>query len=80
MPMGREGRRLRGLLIRAVLNRRLAVATGAVLLAPAAWLLAADYAWESWYTDGLGLVCAATGAALLLAGLGGRRPDWIDPE
>jgi hypothetical protein len=31
-------------------------------------------------TDGFGLVIGATGVAFLLAGIGGRRPDWIEPE
>ena len=30
-------------------------------------------------TDGLGLVVGATGVAFLLTGIGGRRPDWIEP-
>jgi hypothetical protein len=46
---------------------------------PAAWLWWGDYAWEAWYTDGLALIGGATGAALILAGIGGRRPDWIEP-
>jgi hypothetical protein len=53
---------------------------GSVMTGPVLWLWWADYAWEGWFTDGLALVVGATGLALLLAGLGGRRPDWIEPE
>ena len=55
------------------------MATGAVLVASFLGLLIVDFAWESWLTDGVSLVVGATGAALLLAALGGWRPDWIDP-
>jgi hypothetical protein len=49
---------------------------GLILLTPAAWLLAADLSWENAVTDGLGLIFGATGVAFVLAGIGGRRPDW----
>jgi hypothetical protein len=78
--MGRTGRRLRGWLIRLALNRSVSIALGLILLTPAVWMLAGDYAWETPATDGLGLIVGATGAALLLAGIGGRRPDWIDRD
>jgi polyferredoxin len=78
--MGRGGRRLRGWLIRLVLNRTASVLLGLALLAPAVWLWSGNHPWESPVTDGLGLVLGATGAALLFAGIGGRRPDWIEPE
>jgi hypothetical protein len=77
-PGRRKGRRLRGLFIRLVLNRKVSMAMGVLLLAPAVWLFAGDYAWETPMTDGLQLILGATGAALLFAGIGGRRPDWID--
>lgn len=73
-------KRLRGGLLRLVLNRPLAMALGLAVAAPAAWLMVADYRWENGLTDGAALVAGATGVALLLAGLGGRRPDWFDPE
>ncbi len=56
-----------------------AFTAGSGLLAPAVAVMAVDYPWESWLTDGLGLAALATGAALILTALGGRRPDWIDP-
>ena len=75
-----EGRKLRGRLIRLVLRRWPAVLIGGVVAAPAVWLLLTDYSWENAYTEGLSFVCGATGAALVLAGISGRKPDWVDPE
>lgn len=71
-------KRVRGSLLRFVLRRPAAITLGIILLAPSAWLLAMDLPWESPATDGIGLIAGATGAAFLLAGIGGRRPDWID--
>lgn len=76
--MARPMRRLRGLLLRLALDRRLAVVVGLCLSGPAMWLLVADYRWESWITDAVGLVLGATGVAMVLAGLSGRRPDWTE--
>jgi hypothetical protein len=73
-----HARRLRGVLLRLVLNRSAAVAAGAALVAPATLLLLRDFPWESGATDGLGLVMLATGIALAWAGLTGRRPDWME--
>ncbi len=73
-------RRARGALLRLAFDRRVGVAAGLALVTPAAWLRLADYRWESWLSDGLGLLCGATGAALVAFALGGRRPDWIDPD
>jgi hypothetical protein len=73
-------RRVRGTLLRAALNRSTAIAVGLVLLLPAAAVTLLDFVWESWVTDGLGLVAGGTGAALVLTGLAGRRPDWVDPD
>ena len=73
-------RRVRGALLRLARARRVAVVAGATLLAPSVWLLMADFIWESWLSDGFGLVLGATGTAIILAGLGGHRPDWRDPD
>jgi hypothetical protein len=61
-----------------VLSRPLAIGAGILLAAPALWLLIGDYRWENAATDGAGLVAGATGIALVLAGLGGRRGDWVE--
>ena len=71
-------KRLRGFVLRLVLKRPAAITIGIVLMTPSLWLLMQDLPWETPVTDGLGLVMGATGVALLLTGLGGRRPDWID--
>ena len=63
-----------------MLRRWTALGLGAALCVPSALLWWNDYRWESWLTEGLALVLGATGAALILAGLGGRRPDWVEPD
>ncbi len=73
-------RRTRGVLLRVALSRTPALVVGLVLLAPATVIAVGDYGWESWLTDGLGLIGGATGAALVLTGLAGRRADWIDQD
>ena len=71
-------KRLRGSLLRFLLKRPAAIAVGLLLTAPSALLLLQDFPWETPVTDGVGLVVGATGVAFLLAGIGGRRPDWIE--
>ena len=78
--MPRPLRRTRGALLRLVLRRPVALTLGLALLLPALWLGVADYRWETAATDGGALVVGATGAALLAAGLSGRRGDWIEPD
>jgi hypothetical protein len=73
-----RARRVRGRLLRLILNRPIAVVVGAALALPGAVLLLKDYTWESGVTDGLALVLLATGAAILWTGIHGRQPDWID--
>src|SRR5262245_7260982 len=75
-----RGRRLRGLLLRLVLNRPLAIGVGLALIAPAAWLFLSDLPWESGVTDGLALLALATGVALVWTGISGRQADWLDPN
>jgi hypothetical protein len=70
--------RVRGVLLRLVLNRRVATALGVLVATPGLVLLGIDRSWESWLTDGLALVLLATGAALIAAGVAGRKPDWIE--
>jgi len=71
-------RRTRGFLLRVAFRRVTAVAAGLVLVLPSAVLMVRDFHWESGVTDGLSLICGATGAALVLIGLSGRSPDWVD--
>ncbi len=73
-----RARRLRGLLLRLVLNRPAAVAAGVAVALPGALLMARDFSWETGATDGLALVAVASGIALAWAGLAGRKGDWID--
>ena len=74
------GKRARGWLLRVVLKRPVAIALGVAFVTPSVWLLLQDLPWETPVTDGFGLVIGATGVAFLLAGIAGRRPDWIEPE
>jgi hypothetical protein len=73
-----RARRVRGALLRLMLNRPLAAAVGALLALPGVLLLVNDYAWESGATDGAALIALATGIALAWAGITGRKPDWIE--
>ena len=69
-------RRLRGILLRLALSRYSALTSGLILLVPAILVTMGDYAWESWFSDGLGLIAAGTGAALVLIAVQGRHSDW----
>ena len=68
------------MLLRLALRRGPALVVGLLLLTPATVVTVGDYGWETWLTDGLALVGGATGAALVVTGLTGRRADWIDPD
>ena len=72
-------RRARGAVLRLAHARLAATLSGLALTVCSVLLMAFDFVWESWLTDGLGLVLGATGVALIAMGLGGRQPDWIDP-
>jgi hypothetical protein len=70
-------RRARGALLRLVRRRALAIAVGAALALPAAWLELSGH-YDTWWVGGLSMVLGATGVALLWTGVTGARPDWID--
>ena len=73
-------RRTRGWLLRLAVGRWGSALAGGVLTMAFVTLRAVDFAWESWLSDGVGMLLGATGLALLLVAAGGRRPDWIDPS
>lgn len=69
-------RRLRGALLRLAFNRRKAFVSGLLCVGVSGWLMATEAAWESWVSDGIGLIAGSTGVALVIFALSGRRPDW----
>ena len=73
-------RRARGALLRLVYSRPLAAILGGTLTAAFITLRLVEFEWETSWSDGFGLVIGATGVAILLAAIGGRRPDWVDPS
>ena len=68
-------KRPRGTVLRVAARPPVAVLAGLALFVPALAAALVDYRWESWITDGLSLILGGTGAALLLAGLGGTLSD-----
>ena len=68
-------RRGRGLLLRFVRRRPLAVAIGLAMVAPAAWIELSGRV-NAWWMDGLALVVGATGLAIAWTGITGVPPDW----
>ena len=70
-------RRGRGLLLRFVRRRALAVGVGLALTLPAAWVELSGRV-DHWWMEGLALVVGATGLALVWTGLTGVSPDWVD--
>lgn len=71
-------RRLRGALLRLAFNRRKAFVAGLACAGVSGWLMAIEAAWESWVSDGIGLIAGSTGLALIIFALSGRRPDWVE--
>ena len=65
------------MLLRLVRRRALAIAVGAALVVPAAWIEFSGRV-DAWWAPGLALVLGATGFAILWTGLTGSRPDWLD--
>jgi hypothetical protein len=72
-------RRARGLLLRLVRRRRLAMAVGLALGVPAMWIEFSSRG-GAWWVDGLALIAGATGIAIFWTGLTGIAPDWVDDE
>jgi hypothetical protein len=72
-------RRLRGVILRLVRRRALAIAVGLALVVPAAWIEFSGR-FDAWWMEGLALVVGASGAAILWTGLTGAAPDWIDDK
>jgi len=70
-------RRTRGMLLRLVRRRALAMTLGAMLIAPAAWV-EFFFADAPWWLQGASLVVGATGLALFWTGLTGPSPDWVE--
>jgi hypothetical protein len=69
--------RLRGLLLRFVRRRPLTIVAGLALVIPAAWVEMSGR-FGTWWLEGLALIVAASGIALIWTGLTGAQPDWID--
>jgi hypothetical protein len=72
-------RRARGLLLRLVRRRALAIVVGLALAAPAAWIEFSGR-YDAGWIQGLALVLLASGLAILWTGLTGPSPDWIDDD
>ena len=70
-------RRARGMLLRLVRRRALAVTLGLVLAVPAAWIEFSGR-YDAWWVQGMALVLGASGLAILWTGITGPSPDWID--
>lgn len=70
-------RRVRGLLLRLVRRRALAIAVGLALAVPAVWVEVSGR-FSGWWVEGLALVVGATGVAIFWTGLTGLSPDWVD--
>jgi hypothetical protein len=69
--------RTRGVVLRLVRRRRLAIFVGAALAVPAAWVELSGR-FDSWWIEGLALIVGATGIAILWTGLTGIGPDWTE--
>ena len=70
-------RRARGMLLRLVRRRALAIVVGLALAVPAAWIEFSGR-YDAWWVRGMALVLGATGLAILWTGLTGASPDWVE--
>ena len=71
--------RARGMMLRFVRRRRLAMAVGLALAVPAGWVELSGRA-GVWWIEGLALVIGATGVAIFWTGLTGGSPDWVEDD
>ena len=71
-------RRARGLLLRLTRARVVAGGVGIVLVVFSSVLLLCEFSWESWVSDGFGLVTGGTGMALVITAISARQPDWVE--
>lgn len=69
----------RGVLLRFVRRRPLAILVGLALVVPAAWIEFFSRS-DVWWHGGLALIVLATGLAILWTGITGPSPDWVDDD
>jgi len=69
--------RARGALFRLLRRRRLALLVGLALVIPSAWVEVSGR-FGAWWIDGVALVAAASGLALVWHAIVGASPDWIE--
>lgn len=72
-------RRVRGILLRLVRRRALAIIVGLALALPAAWVEVSGR-FDAWWVQGMALVAGASGLAVLWTGVTGPSPDWVDDD
>jgi hypothetical protein len=72
-------RRARGMILRLVRRRPIAMLTGLALAVPAGWVEFSGRGQE-WWMEGLALVVGATGLAIFWTGLTGASPDWVEED
>jgi hypothetical protein len=70
-------RRFRGVVLRLVRRRALAIVLGSLLVLSAAWIQVRGR-FDAWWIEGFSLVGGATGVALLWTGIAGLKPDWTE--
>ena len=71
-------RRARGAILRLAHASVSAAIVGSTFMLVSAGLIVFEFSWESWMSDGVGLVLGGTGAALVTIAITGRRPDWTE--
>jgi hypothetical protein len=72
-------RRARGMILRLVRRRALAILVGLALALPAGWIEFSGR-YGAWWAQGMALVIGATGLSILWTGITGPSPDWVDHD